>query len=770
MAKRTNKWLVLGVALVILLVIVTIAYGESEPAPSDELDTIIGPAISSIEFQTNRFTQPDSPPVAIEAMEIGNDYRLLTENEFLELYIQEGNLALKIRDKRSGYVWSSIPSQEDIEAAGLNRDWQDNVQSPVIIRYLSASAQVRTGNMASLNGKIEEFNQLVDGFQATLVFEDLEASFDLIVRLDGDSIIITIPEDSIVESGEQKLYTLQAYSFLGAALEDRLPGYLFIPDGSGALIRFQADNPHYDDPFARFIYGSDPSVITRSSRAVLPQPISLPVFGMVHGEGQNGFVAIVEQGKYDAEILAYPSGITTDLNWVTTRFTLRHRYFQPTSQNMGGINTFQRNRIPDDKQVRYVFLSGNDASYVGMAKAYRTYLQERDILEPIEQAQEEIPVQIEFLGAEMEPGLIRRKTVEMTTFEQVLEIVRELEEREISNIAAVYHGWSKGGLTGRNPDKFPIENSIGGARGLQELQAHLNEKEITLHLSVDYVQGFSRAKQFNPRVNAIRSITNQVLTRPLGNFFSNRQLRDIDVYYINPSKAYELALKDMKEFDKLNVQGLAAIELGATLLSDNNRNNRVTRREAARTYQDLAQLLADQTGSLGLYSPNDYLFKYTNQIYNVPMSSSQYMYVTDTVPFLQIVLNGMIDYYVAPVNFEANPQEQALRMIEYGAYPSYYLTHERAWNLKNTASNHIFTSYYADWLDFIEESYMRINRALAQVQTATIEERSVLDWGVVRVSYSNGLQIYVNYTEKDYLADGQLVGARDFLVTGGVGE
>ena len=51
-----------------------------------------------------------------------------------------------------------------------------------------------------------------------------------------------------------------------------------------------------------------------------------------------------------------------------------------------------------------------------------------------------------------------------------------------------------------------------------------------------------------------------------------------------------------------------------------------------------------------MYQPNGYLWKYTSEMYDLPLTGGQLLYESDTVPFLQIVLNGSADLFSAPVN------------------------------------------------------------------------------------------------------------------------
>ena len=111
--------------------------------------------------------------------------------------------------------------------------------------------------------------------------------------------------------------------FLGSTYSDTIDGYFFVPDGCGALLRFQKPST-YNSALEGRVYGADPGIdsITTAGNLlasrgndylVKENAMSLPVYGIVHGEGQNGVLAIIEDGVEQAYITANPAGTGTFL-------------------------------------------------------------------------------------------------------------------------------------------------------------------------------------------------------------------------------------------------------------------------------------------------------------------------------------------------------------------------------------------------------------------------------------------------------------------------
>lgn len=722
----------------------------------------------SMDLRSNRFAAPDGaegrePP----GRSVPAGYRLVARSPVLELYADEKALGVAVRDLRTGYVWTSVPREEDLRQARLNPQWQAAARSPFVMEYFDASARRLRGSLLSLGGSATEVHSIGNGFRAVYSMAGEKLGLTLEVRLEGDQMVVRVPNASLVENGTSKWAAIQIFPFLGAVLRGTVPGYLFIPDGSGALIRFQETQRDYDEPFRGAVYGSDPAIERPPSRrhSLPPQPVLAPVFGVVHGVGRNAFTAILEAGAFNAEILAYPSGVVTPFYWVAASFVLRQPYFQPTSKNMGGINTFQRERNGEDLQLRYRFLAGDDADYVGMARTYREYLRSKGRLPgrvrtDAAGGSETVPLRLEVLGAERARRLIGSRALRMTSFDAVGQMVESLRASGVERMVVVVKGWNRGGLHASNPDTFPVEAVVGGEAGLERLVSRLKAYGYPLYLYANYTMAFGRNGNFVPRRDAARSISNGLLQTGIQ---SSGLEEWISAYLIRPVKAAELAARDAAHFRRLGISGVALDKTGLWLFSDYGAARPMGRPEAAGLYSQLVDTLRREVGSVAAYVPNDYLLPHIDRLFDIPMYSSQYIFETDTVPFLQTVLHGSVEYFAPFANYTANQREYMLRMVEYGAYPSYLLTFEPSWKLRNTLSDWLYASYFPDWKDEVAVVYRRVNEALGRVRGASVARRRVIDWGLVETVYDNGVHIAVNYRADEASVGPHRIPPRDFL-------
>lgn len=163
--------------------------------------------------------------------------------------------------------------------------------------------------------------------------------------------MVEIPEEEIEEPGSFVLGTIKVYPFFGGVLEDAVPGYVFIPDGVGALVRYRKADPSIIANYKKEIYGSDLGYTAESNlNRVISDTnmIHAPVFGFVHGANQNAIFGNILSGAEYGNLNIYYAGRTTLYTTVFPEFVYRRTYRQPIDRAGTG---FPSSRISEIKRT-----------------------------------------------------------------------------------------------------------------------------------------------------------------------------------------------------------------------------------------------------------------------------------------------------------------------------------------------------------------------------------------------------------------------------------
>lgn len=670
--------------------------------------------------------------------EVTPEDELVARNANFELYINPNRLILKLKDLSNGYVWSSAPKEEVMES--LNAEWQKIASSLVMIEYFNTSGSI---TRAPLDYNVENKPEIMktdNGFSVQVDFPNSDISLKVNVELKEYGINISVPDEGIIQAGKNVLHKLYIMPFFGAVRGDDIPGYVLVPDGSGALIRFNKPRT-YISTFSERVYGNDLGMTRLAPRASTATQtdkmrLSMPVFGIAHGGRQNAFLAVAESGDEYMNILVSPAGSTVDFTWSCANFVYKDQYIQPTNKAGGGFTAIQPHINPVNVSMDYIFLSGEDADYVGMAKAYRTRLQDKGMLKKSVDSSTPIKLKLEALMAEPTKGIIGDKLVTMTRLSDIETWIDELESLGVSDISLVLWGSEKDGVSGHKLDAVKLEPKVGTLKQLKHLKKKLTSNGGELIFRKEIHGGYE--DQID-KSRLAHHIDGGVIDK------TDRSKPMYDTMYFQNINEMESILNLFAK-NKDTIDSVALTGISTNLFSDFRRNREVYRNEAKDRIIELMAKANNEFNTLALYDPNVYTLQYADAVYDVPMQHSQFAFETDTVPFVQIVMSGCVEYYAPHINFGTNNIDDLLKIIDYGAYPSYILTEQYSSELAATNLNYIYSSQYSDWRDRIADTYKYINNILSKVKGKAIEKRIIPEDGIVIVEYEGGTTIVVNYT------------------------
>lgn len=747
---------------IISILIATILLACAVPTVS-MLATDITEGTESKEQNPDAAASDNTPTGTVDPTEwvTRDDYEKVAESDTYNMYLYAPRLSIVLENKKTGEILESTLSDEKDDGQS-NEIWRGFMKSGVVLSAIIGTNNTYQVDLLNDVNSID-VTKLDNGFSAKVFFKKYQFGFTVNVSLEKDQLLVEVPEESILEQkdgtyiGTISLFPMMGYSYLGEK-----EGYMLIPDGNGALVYLNDKEGRFQTGFSQMIYGEDAGFASQKVETYLwkkydtvidPNPVIAPVYGMIHTDDRLGYLAVVEEGDKRASIEVQPNGVMTSYNRCYAKFLLRDVYVQPLNQsNSGTVQKAEENRTKMDLKVRFILLSGEDADYSGMANAYRDYLLQNALVVPTDISYQS---RVDFLGSEREKFLLGTTAVPMTTVEQMEEIFGELREEGVSSLLSVYKGWQSGGLYNLPITKYKADASIGGTGKLTSLIKEAAEENYNIFLYNDTLQmnGSTNSTTFN----AVKMVNKRTLKEE-----SYKQVYRL-FYYVLPAKAETTLEKFLKSYTAKGVSNLAVAGSSDHLFSYSSKGSYYTRLDTADVYEEMLSYASDNA-NLILEQPSAYLWKYTKAFLDMPLTSSQYMYVDEEIPFLTMVLKGIMPVYSEYVNFEANKTEYFLKMVESGAYPSFYITYENSSDLIYTNSSDLYSTQYSTYKDSIVEYDTKLRELASKTGDSNIIKHEKLDSGVTKVTYSNDVVVYVNYSKTAKTVDGISIDAMSYEV------
>jgi hypothetical protein len=702
---------------------------------------------------------------SMEAIAANTDGRVENGSLILDMDVDTGEFS--IEDKRTGAIWYSNPvnADQDPLANGIPKM---SLQSQIVLTYLDKKSQdsQATSTVSVLQNGELKCEVIDNGFLFTYNF--IKEGFEIPVKyvLEDDYLQVSVPLNEIKITGENTLTGVRVLPYFGAgSTEDT--GYIFIPDGSGAIINYN-NGKTFAKEFHGEVYGRD-MALSREAAPEIKQEIRMPVFGMQNNDA--AFLAVIHEGASKSNIYASVSGSTTSYNTVYSEAEYRIYdtvRLQDKSFQVKNVRYAEQNSMENANfELRYYFLE--QADYSGMAARYRQYLiDEQGLTQKTNgadmamylQIYGSVPITKSFLGIPFD--VIQP----LTTFEQCEEIVRTLNEQGIYNLKVRYTGWEKGGYQTKMPLNLKVEGKLGGTKGFQQLEQNLADMGAKLFPNVDFLNIYKDGNGVSRFSDAVKTINGSPAYQY--GYELNTLQKDPEVEpwsLLSPQSIGEVVEKFVKKNDLS--ENLSISSLGTYSYSD-FRKNGVTRYEAEKMWEDAISTLSAAEGELMAENVNAYALPYVDYIVNVPVESSHYDIEDYSVPFYQMVIHGMIPYALPPINLESDPQNMLLKSLETGAALNYAWMAENSSVLKDTQFNNLYSAEYRTWINSAVNDYKIVNSILSSVSDQAIIQHRRLAPDVYETTYENGIQIITNYSSADYIGTGVKTLAGSYsLVKGG---
>jgi hypothetical protein len=163
---------------------------------------------------------------------------------------------------------------------------------------------------------------------------------------------------------------------------------------------------------------------------------------------------------------------------------------------------------------------------------------------------------------------------------------------------------------------------------------------------------------------------------------------------------------------------------------------------------------------------NEYALPYADLITDMDLTGTPYAILDERVPFYQIALHGVVDLTTAAINCQADPTRAFLQAVETGSCLKWSWIARNEDELVETEQNDMISWRYENWLRMAASQYARAGSLLQKLAGCTVVEHARLPGyaDVVRVLWSDGTEVIVNYEGREVQIDGMTIPATDFAV------
>lgn len=684
--------------------------------------------------------------------------QLVLEDKKIKVVYDEEMKNLQVTDE-SGYVWNSVVTDELYSSDKLNESWQKNAKSIFHISYAEIEDVNPTIKTAfSYDADIKATKK--DGaIRLDCDFSKEGISLAVLITAKDGEMVVSIPASDISEKKDNKLLSVEVLPYFGACA-DTEDGYMVYPDGCGAIKYHTSINSATltNRSYTWDVYGNNlmslDTVKTNEKEGL--QTAMLPVFGIKKGE--NAYIAYSQEGEEEGTINMYPSGAGIALNRMSFSFRYRTTYNilmsniningSNTAQNINGL-MYNEEMVAMDHDVHYSFLSADKADYSGMAEQYREKLISKELLKE-SLLKEDIGISVNILMAASAQGFFNNTVAVATTAEQAETIIENVKEIGFAeNGFYTLKGWGKGGI-GVYPQTEKPDGEVAKVSDMTSLLDSGNN--VSLQMDLFYAQEDNGG--FDKRSDVIKMGNQNVFTDSTGKMF-----------WFNTVNADKKLGKLINTYGSAEKKNFSFENMGKVLFRDENQDKKMNRGEI-RDDIELMLKRAKEGGYVSVEGSNLYTLKYADMIYELPAVSSEYFISDMDIPFCQMVLYGSIPYTGDYGNLSSDYEKQLLSWLEYGYVPAFELTYSSSQVLKETNYNDLYTSQYESNSDRLKKAYALYEDVISKLKGAYMEEHTVLEDGLVKMEYSNGCTLYINYTQNEKVIDDVTVSAVGYAMVG----
>ncbi len=576
-------------------------------------------------------------------------------------------------------------------------------------------------------------------------------------------------EQIVFNESKYAITQLDVLKYFGCANTNET-GFMFTPDGSGAIVNFNNGKNELPTPIKVQLYGIDRGK-NYSKKPDFSEQGFLPVFGIK--KENSALFTIIQKGESVGTVITDVSRDKCKLNYNYAQFRLIETDDMTIFGDNNVLKTYQEEKFSGDICMLYGILSGEegaDIGYADMAQYYREYLIKNGMMNDQVISAENINFNLELYGAVSDTsaflGIRYDYLNALTTFKEAKQILSQLTDKGVKGINVRYRGWANNGLFNHAFNNVRPLGELGGWNDYRELEKYASDNGIMLYPDCDVTlvykdafltDGFMSMTDVSRQLSRSNAMYYQYNLMHTGNYMHQ-------AFIVRPQKVESLADSLLKSLQDNDIKAVSLGKLGSMLTGDYHVGALIDRSEVQQVYSDVFKKYSDAGVSIATEGSNVYALNGTDVIFGLPNQSSNYFMADLTVPFYQMVVHGYVQYSGEVINQSGDAVNSLLKAIETGSGLSYRWMYAPNKDTNNIYFEDVYATCYESWIDDAISFYNRYNEELGHTASLIMVGHQSLSSTLVKTIYSDGTVVYVNYDDNQAEADGIVIPARDYKV------
>lgn len=690
----------------------------------------------------------------------------ILENGHLRLEMQTSGRFV-LTDLSSGNRWFSNPADEteDKISFGVNKE---RVMSQVLVTYSGKNVVAETASFAgcaATDGSYTELFKRNEKLICVYHFKDLGFDIPVEYEIDGNRLYTSVETDKIKELSYNRLISFTINPFFGAGTVDE-DGYIMLPDGCGTTINFNNGKSTDNRLELDVLYGDRSKV--SASRPVSSQPVLIPGFGIAkkYGTGFSTMFALATEGYIGGTLTSNIAGRETGSNYAYFTFLYR----ETATETMLDRTYAAKSRLivsnsPQDTErfcLCYCFSNGEDNGISQMSENCR------ELLFPNAETNvnSDIPLYLDcIMGVRVKKnflGIPYRSLRALTTLSDAENMISLLSENGISSFEIRMQGLSSDGYAfGKINNKLQIDRSLGNVSQLSQFQ---EKKSINVYPQVELTTFTRNGNGANRFFSSSSDLLLDTISLPKYSLAAAVEDKNAtDARLLKPQIVFKAADKLEKDLTKKEIEGICPASLAMGTYCDHGKKSDNGITLTADILNKSLELLSEKHNIL-LEAPVFSAWSIADSILYLPDDSSHYNISDDTVPFLQMVLSGIIHYSSSAINFSGDINQSALRAIRNGSALAFMVTASPYSELDKTDARNLYAASFNECKESIIKIYSTVSDALLPVYGTQMVSYSQIQKDLTVSEYANGIRIVVNTSKNDLTLNGKTIPSESYQV------